>query len=507
MKGSLCLSMCMLFSAASVSGLSNDMLPVGQLSNDMSPDPPPTNPVTWLTYLNADNMNKGTVKSGQQLSSKLKDADSCAAKCASMLGSDPTTGCTSYTYYHADYHVGKLQGKCFGDSTGLWSPIYSNLESPGVYGGVTSGQNDPKNYVSACKTIDDCSANGVCNADTNTCECYPQWMGKYCGQLNLVPTDKIAGLQSTDENGRVSSWGGSVLLDEKTNKYHMFAAEMTHNTGIVVWMSNSRIRHAVSDDGVNFMSSDVTSPVWGHEPTAARAPTGEYVVFFTANFETIPCSGVECKNSDNGNTVIDGENCLPDTQCNEIPDLLTYMIYSKDPAGPWSEPVLVPTGDFGTIDTNLAPIILEDGSLIGLGRPPWIWRATAWNDTSTYVVEELDDTVMGEDPFLYVDPHDSSILHGLSHAGGWDSRGGHAWSLDGGKTWKVHEDIAAYGSLIEYTDGTSGVLTRRERPHLVLDKKGNPLALTNGATLDPCTHPEACDKDYCFTALQKLNQE
>ncbi|GMI33836.1 hypothetical protein TeGR_g1275 [Tetraparma gracilis] len=96
---------------------------------------------------------------------------------------------------------------------------------------------------------------------------------------------------------------------------------------------------------------------------------------------------------------------------------------------------------------------------------------------------------MGEDPFLYVDP------------------GGHSWSTDGGQTWSTHEDIAAYGSLITYDDGTAGVLTRRERPHLVLDEAGIPLALTNGATLSPCTHPEACEEDYCFTALQKLNQD
>ena len=44
--------------------------------------------------------------------------------------------------------------------------------------------------------------------------------------------------------------------------------------------------------------------------------------------------------------------------------------------------------------------------------PPWVWHATAWNDTSTYTVEELDDTVLGEDPFLYIDPYDESILHG-----------------------------------------------------------------------------------------------
>ena len=421
----------------------------------------------------------------------------------------PRSGCTSYTYYHSDYRKSALAGKCYGDNSGTWSPVYSDLGQPGLYGNVTSGQNDPLSYKTTCSGIDDCSANGVCSTTTKTCECYPQWMGKYCGQLNFAPTDKAAGLQSTDEGGRVSSWGGSVMRGDD-GKYHMFAAEMTHNTGIVVWMSNSQIRHAVSDDPTGtFVASDISSPVWGHEPTAARAPTGEYVVFFTASFDSVPCTGYECPNGNDGNSILydDEDKCLPDTQCYVFQDLMTYMIYSKDPAGPWSEPELVPTGDFGSSDTNLAPIILSDGSLIGLGRPPYMWRATAWNDTSTYTVEELADTVLGEDPFLYIDPYDESILHGLSHAGGWDSRGGHVWSTDGGKTWKVHEDIASYGSLITYTDGTTGVLTRRERPHLIFDEEGMPLALTNGATLDPCTHPEYCPLDYCFTSLQKLNQE
>ena len=48
-------------------------------------------------------------------------------------------------------------------------------------------------------------------------------------------------------------------------------------------MSNSRIRHAVSHTGPlgPYVPTDVAEPVWGHEPTAARAPTGEYVLFWT----------------------------------------------------------------------------------------------------------------------------------------------------------------------------------------------------------------------------------
>ena len=50
-----------------------------------------------------------------------------------------------------------------------------------------------------------------------------------------------------------------------------------------------------------------------------------------------------------------------------------------------------------------------------------------------YTVTELADTIDGEDPFVYVDPRDApGVLHALSHAGGWDPSGGHAWSTDAG---------------------------------------------------------------------------
>ena len=114
-----------------------------------------------------------------------------------------------------------------------------------------------------------------------------------------------------------------------------------------------------------------------------------------------------------------------------------------------------------------------------------------------------------KDPFLFVDPYNKSILHGLSHAGGWDPRGGHVWSTDNGVTWKRHDDApAAYGSRMEFLDGTSISRSRRERPHLVFDDNGVPLALTNGVTEAwPCNHPENCPADYCFTGLQNLNQD
>lgn len=75
-------------------------------------------------------------------------------------------------------------------------------------------------------------------------------------------------------------------------------------------------------------------------------------------------------------------------------------------------------------------------------------------------------------------------------------------------SWSSWGDVAAYGSLIQFSNGTYTSLSRRERPHLVFDEQARPVGLTNGATEHwPCTHPENCPRDHCFTAFQWLHQE
>jgi len=465
----------------------------------------------FYSYEHADNSH-GRWNDTASFLGLVYNADDCQQVCIDRFGGDATKGCTAWTFYHAGHYKSEVRRHCYGDhATGTWAPFYSSLDAPSEWGNVTSGQNEPASFVTPCSSRDDCSYNGHCS-DAGVCECYPQWMGKHCGQLHLIPTPKSSGLESTDGGGRVSSWGGSPVRGDTADgsTYHMFAAEMTHNTGIVVWMSNSRIRHAISTTGPAgpYKAHDVSFPVWGHEPTVARAPTGEYAMFWSASFgKDVPCSRVQCPNGDNGNSVIDGEQCLPDTDCVYRPPMRSYMAYAAGPAGPWSAPQLVasPEGEEG--DQNFAPLIRADGSLIALGRPPYIWRADDWRNATSYAVEAVEGgTVDGEDPFLYIDPRDPTVLHALSHAGGWDSSGGHVWSADGGQTWGRHTDVAAYGSLILYDDSTSVSLSRRERPHLAFDKDGLPTALTNGATaVWPCTHPETCPHDHCYTSLQRLN--
>ena len=51
----------------------------------------------------------------------------CQETCVARLGADPTTGCTSFTFYHRGYNTtnDSRAGRCFGDRTGFWAPVYS----------------------------------------------------------------------------------------------------------------------------------------------------------------------------------------------------------------------------------------------------------------------------------------------------------------------------------------------------------------------------------------------
>jgi hypothetical protein len=81
-------------------------------------------------------------------------------------------------------------------------------------------------------------------------------------------------------------------------------------------------------------------PVFAHEPTVARAPTGEYVMYFTTNFGEKPGSqcAPPCDCGSNGTSCL---SCPNDQQCTSHADLSTRMSIAKSPEGPWSAPVLV----------------------------------------------------------------------------------------------------------------------------------------------------------------------
>jgi hypothetical protein len=75
--------------------------------------------------------------------------------------------------------------------------------------------------------------------------------------------------------------------------------------------------------------------------------------------------------------------------------------------------------------------------------------------------------------------------------------GTHQFSLDGGRQWFYTG--TAYTSLVHYTDGSSHLFDRRERPHMVFaENTTKPVALSNSA------RPGGLEGDRTFTLVQGL---
>ena len=92
------------------------------------------------------------------------------------------------------------------------------------------------------------------------------------------------------------------------------------------------------------------------------------------------------------------------------------------------------------------------------------------------------------------------VYHALFHdrSGDGKSHGGHAYSIDGFE-WTYTG--VAYDNVIEYDDGWKWAFSSRERPHLVMDRKGAPLALTSGVR-----YSQELTGDYSYTHLQPVGR-
>ena len=120
----------------------------------------------------------------------------------------------------------------------------------------------------------------------------------------------------------------------------------------------------------------------------------------------------------------------------------------------------------------------------------------------TKVVANWHDA--GEDPFVWVDRR--GVYHNIVHDGrgpGSHSKGLVYWSLDGIQ-WTAARAEDAFTDVISFSNGTSQEFTCRERPHIVQDRSGQVIALTNGVS--PVTCHKAGADDYSYTALQLVTR-
>ena len=292
-----------------------------------------------------------------------------------------------------------------------------------------------------CSDDAGCSYNGVC--DGGACACRPQWRGPHCASLHLLPTSVAAGLHGAHEPAIPADpahpigaqplrgyWGSSVLRGDD-GQWHMWSAEMVNGCGIWAWCSNSQVVHAVASTPTGaYTRKGVAQKVWAHEPTVARAPTGEYVMMFTSSpwgpngqppvnathFQPCDCTSLDSTKKCGWSDLTDGVPGVTPPPIGYLSrGMPTFMSYAKEPEGPWSEPMSIPIRGLGgkcaallslshtpgkeavSTDANFAFTIRKDGSLWGVGREA-MYLATDWKDNTTYTFYTNTTGVMGEDP-------------------------------------------------------------------------------------------------------------
>lgn len=161
----------------------------------------------------------------------------------------------------------------------------------------------------------------------------------------------------------------------------MWAAEMTEHCGIGTWQQNSRVIHATSTEpGGTYTRKDVVWEVFSHEPEVVPGPDGQFIMYFTADLRSPdgicnccrpghgPCDGSTGPGDCDG-----GGGGLSSHPSNASAFRAgrggsnSYMSFAANPNGPWSTPEKI-FADYNGGDTNFAPLILKNGSIVAMWR-------------------------------------------------------------------------------------------------------------------------------------------
>jgi len=361
--------------------------------------------------------------------------------------------------------------------------------------------------AAGCADNAGCSRNGRCV--NRACACSTGWAGTRCEQLDLLPVDAARpglDLQPT------STWGGAVALGAD-GRWHMMFSELRNRCGINSWLSNSVVAHAVAPSVAGPWTKENSSvfPIFSHEPTLTNADpwTGERAMFFT-HVDGVATRCPTCVCADGNST----PSCPPDWDKrgrNASTRLLTFMTHTSDFVN-WAEPVAVLPQANPLSDTAFSAVITRSGGLIAMTRTQ-VLVGDDWRNVSSYrTALSFKPNGFGEGASLWLG---ADSVHMISHDGNLEGTtcGKHySAALSDLTTWATF-GCAYQAKGVAFIDGSQRDFGRRERPHLVFDGAGMPVALSTAVTAMPAAGHAGCvGKPRClprwpdasFTLIQQL---
>ena len=328
-----------------------------------------------------------------------------------------------------------------------------------------------------CQGAADCSLGGICVG--GVCVCDAAFTGPTCSRLNLLPAPTTA---LWNAGNATASWGGNVVFDESDGKWHLFFAELLDHCPLRFWGTNSVVSHATGDSPTGpYTKKETVQPAFHHNPTVAYDPNSKtFLLVSIGNGSSSGTVPAHCNASSH-----DVESRLS----HPVDAGVITLSYSSSANGPWTtlaRPLLRPRpGKWDFFVTNPSVHIMGNGTILMAyragnashgpnGGRTGIAVAPSWEAPFERVSDKPVYPDVNEDPGLFVDARGN--FHIVSHY--WKhGPGGHAFSADG-RSWSFAGQ--AYGFEMNYTDGSSVTLKRRERPQVV-SIGGEPAFLFTGA--------------------------
>jgi hypothetical protein len=155
--------------------------------------------------------------------------------------------------------------------------------------------------------------------------------------------------------------------------------------------------------------------VFASEPDVALSPSGDAVMWFSMNLNnTLPPGGAECtEGCTDGST-----NPACNSNYTRGQNFTTFVSWTLDPGFQrWSTPLVIEQGTVTSQDTNMAAVVLRNGSVVGLYRSKQfggLHRVTAadyrvpasymWHEHEPPLMSEAAHPLAPEDPYVWTTP-------------------------------------------------------------------------------------------------------